>query len=437
MIIYSHTTTSRLHYVVDFMSNYYEEIFLLTSNQQKYLSSPEAKINYSHEPLVDGELYIHPHSLLFETGKRHVITECFLQNGYKAFFKTKSDFGFDIFASIFYLLTRYEEYLPHEKDEYGRYDHKNSLAYKEDFLHQPLINVWLEDFKKLLAEKDASFSKVKHQFAFVPTYDIDIAWSYLNKGRKRNFGGFARDLFQGKLWYIKKRLRVLGGKEQDPFDTYKWMDEWHDRYKLNPIYFFPVAKKTSKYDKNISPQNSNYKSLIKQIAGKYKTGLHPSWQSGDIPSLLTEELNTLSDIIETKVANSRQHFIRFTLPQTFRRLITLDITDDYSMGYGSINGFRASIASPFYWYDLEKEEITSLQLHPFCFMDANSFFEQKFTPQQALEEIKTYYKRVKEINGTFISIWHNPFFGTDKLFAGWREVYEQVLLSIYDDKSSF
>ena len=128
-----------------------------------------------------------------------------------------------------------------------------------------------------------------------------------------------------------------------------------------------------------------------------------------------------------KVVSSRQHYIRFTLPETFRRLIDQGIQFDFSMGYGSINGFRASVASPFYWYDLEKEKQTALMLFPFCFMEANSFYEQKYSAQQALEEMRHYYKVVKSVNGTFIMIWHNHFLGTDKLYAGWREVYEQFI----------
>ena len=97
------------------------------------------------------------------------------------------------------------------------------------------------------------------------------------------------------------------------------------------------------------------------------------------------------------------------------------------MGYGSINGFRASVASSFYWYDLEKEEATTLRLFPFCFMDANSFYEQKYTAQQAMEELLNYYRIIKKVNGLMITIWHNNFLGTDKLLAGWKEVYEVFL----------
>jgi hypothetical protein len=97
------------------------------------------------------------------------------------------------------------------------------------------------------------------------------------------------------------------------------------------------------------------------------------------------------------------------------------------MGYGSINGFRASLSSPYYWYDLPAEKETALLLFPYCFMDANSFYEQKLTPEQALEEMGHYYNMVKKVNGTFIMIWHNSFLSTDPLFTGWRDVYEKFI----------
>ena len=102
------------------------------------------------------------------------------------------------------------------------------------------------------------------------------------------------------------------------------------------------------------------------------------------------------------------------------------------MGYGSINGFRASVASSFYWYDLEKEEQTNLLLHPFCFMEANSFFEQKYLPQRAYEEMMHYYNAVKAVNGTLITIWHNNFLGTYPTFRGWRDVYEEFIRQVSD-----
>ncbi|MEI9910100.1 MAG: hypothetical protein WDO71_10735 [Bacteroidota bacterium] len=163
---------------------------------------------------------------------------------------------------------------------------------------------------------------------------------------------------------------------------------------------------------------------------RYPVGIHPSWKSGDDVSLLTKEIETLSQLNGSPVVSSRQHYIRFNLPDGYRRLIDNGIQFDFSMGYGSINGFRASVASPFYWYDLEKEEQTKLTLFPFCYMEANSFYEQKNSAREALEEMRHYYKVIKSVNGYFIMIWHNSFLGTDTLYAGWRDVYEQFIKEV-------
>ena len=431
VLVFSHSITSRLQYIADFLSQYYGLSFKLTSDEERFAKATDTcKINYGYHRIDPSEIFIHSHALLFESSVRQVKVECFEKNGYKAFFKTEGDFGFDLFAGIFYLITRYEEYLPYKKDIYGRYAHENSVAFKENFLHLPLINFWLEDFKKLLRAKDMTLNIQNHKFSFLPTYDIDIAWSFRNKGFKRNFSGVVKLFFQGKFRKMFYRIRVIRKKKQDPFDAYEWMDQLHEQFKLQPVYFFLVAKEKGKYDKNIDVTNTEYQQLVQSISSKYSVGLHPSWASGDVPSLLTKEKTILEQIVSQSITNSRQHYIRFELPSGYRKLLALGLTNEYSMGYGSINGFRASIATSYYWFDLKKEEKTKLLIHPFCFMDANSYYEENLSPEAALEELMQYYNATKSINGTMITIWHNNFLGTDREFAGWKEVYQKFVLSI-------
>ena len=198
-LIFSHSITPRLQYIIDFLTQYYGLSFGLTSDEERFKTAPDTcKINYGYHRLIPGEIFIHAHVLLTESYIRPVRTECFEKKSfrsedpvYKAFFKTEGDWGFDIFAAIFYLVTRYEEYLPHQHDAYGRYDHQQSLAYREGFLHLPLVNIWLEDFRHFLTEKNPEFSVPHSHFEFLPTYDIDMAWSYRNKGFKRNAGAIA------------------------------------------------------------------------------------------------------------------------------------------------------------------------------------------------------------------------------------------------------
>jgi hypothetical protein len=435
MLIYAEKNTARLQYIIDFIGNLLLPGKIeITTDKNYFKKFAGAKINYNSNAIDNNEFRITPVPLLFETGVKPENIDCFETDRNKAFYKTAGDFPFDIFAASFYLLSRYEEYLPHQKDMYGRYAYENSVAFKNNFLHLPLINIWLENFKKELLLKFPGLQFVKNEFRFIPTYDIDIAWSYSNKGFFRNSGGFIKDLLTGRRAKLAKRINVLSGKQKDPFDAYDWMDSLHEKHNLKPYYFFPVAEKTSKYDKNISPYNFEYRNLIQKSSRNYKIGIHPSRQSGDDNSLTGTEKKILGKITGETIDTSRQHFIYFTLPETYRQLIRYEIKNEFSMGYGSINGFRASVASPFYWYDIEKEEITQLRVYPFCFMDANSFFEQKLTPVQALIEIKDYYNIVKSVNGTMIIIWHNPFLGTDDLFDGWREVYEEFVKEVMGNR---
>lgn len=427
-LIFSHSITPRLEYIVEFLSQYYGLSFRQTSSEEQYKAgTEECKINYSYHRLLPGEIFIHSHVLLTESYIRPVKIECFEQRSYKAFFRTEGEFGFDIFAAIFYLLTRYEEYLPHEDDEFGRFPHTASLAWRENFLHLPLINIWLEDFRKWLAEKNRLFESPSTRFNFLPTYDIDMAWSYRNKGFKRNTGALLLLLMKLRFRKIHQRIRVLRRRHPDPFDSYDWMDELHKSLQLDPVYFFLVAKEKGRHDKNIDPSNAEFRELIIDLAGKYKLGLHPSWISGDHPILLSKEKHWLESIAGRSINSSRQHFIRFRLPVTYQRLLACGITEEYSMGYGSINGFRASIAGIFYWYDLKHEERTNLRIHPFCFMDANAFYEQKLSAQEAFVELKSFRSVIQSVKGTMITIWHNSFLGTAEEFKGWKEVYREFI----------
>jgi len=142
---------------------------------------------------------------------------------------------------------------------------------------------------------------------------------------------------------------------------------------------------------------------------------------------LEEEIETLVNFTNKPVSKSRQHYIRMEIPDTYRLLISKGITEEYSMGYGSINGFRASVASPFYWYDVQHDIKTNLLIHPYCYMEANSFFEQHYTAQQAAVELQQYHDVVKAVGGELITIFHNHFVTEQPQWVAWRNMYAAFL----------
>ncbi len=349
--------------------------------------------------------------------------------GMPVFFTTEGDIPFDIFAASFYLLSRYEEYLPHENDQYGRYAHTNSIAYRFDFLKRPLINEWMMALQEMLKQKFPQIP-VRNRaadFKFVPTYDIDEAYRYDHQPVWRNVFGFFRDFIRGDFAAVMERGNAYTGTIPDPYDVFGWLDELHHAYSLKPIYFFLTLLKKGQYDKNLLSGNAGIRQLYQKTAKQYDSRLHPSWQSGLEKGLLQKERDVLAEITGQPVKRSRNHYLRFTLPESYRDLIGMDIEEEYSMAYGNANGFRASYAHPFKWYDLEREEETTLSLHPFCFMEACSRFNQGDSASEAGKELQYFYNVVKSVGGELVTLFHNHFLTTQPGWIEWRMMYASFL----------
>jgi hypothetical protein len=108
-------------------------------------------------------------------------------------------------------------------------------------------------------------------------------------------------------------------------------------------------------------------------------------------------------------------------------LLEYDITDDYTMGYPDQPGFRASICTPFFFYDLDLEFETSLKVHPFCLMDGTLKDYMKLEPHETFALMTELVSEVKAVHGEFIAIWHNESFAENERWKGWRAVFEYLL----------
>jgi hypothetical protein len=353
----------------------------------------------------------------------------FEHNGEKLFFQVhdkNSALPFDVFSAVFYLVTRYEEYLPFVKDKHGRFTAHLSLSHQLGLLEKPVVNIWALQIKEILQKKYPDFKFPQKNFRFIPTYDIDSAYAYLQKGLVRTIGGYYLSLKKLDFKEIALRTRVLLGLRKDPFDTFDLQISYQKKYNLKPIYFILFARYGT-YDKNINIRNRKFKFLIKRIADYGKIGIHPSYYTIENPELLKTEIENLEKVLNIDIHSSRQHFLRLVLPDTYQNLIDNDIKNDYTMGYAALPGFRAGICEPYNFYNLDLETETKLRIHPFAVMDGTLNDYLKLTPADAIIKIKKLMNEVKKVNGTFISLWHNESLSDEKRWKGWRKVYETML----------
>lgn len=333
---------------------------------------------------------------------------------------------FDVFAASFFLVSRYEEYLSQVRDQYGRFRAESTWMFENDMLQKPLVDIWTLALGSRLQAVYPDLPIKKRKFTFIPTYDVDAAWAYKSKGVYRTLGGFIKDLSSGDRERIRERHQVLRGKRKDPFDSFEFQFELQKEFKLKPIYFILCGEYDTN-DKNISIRKAAFRSLIKTLGDHADVGIHPSFSSYLDIDKLRKEINSLSEVLHRPLTKSRQHFLRMNLPRSYQKLIELDISDDYTMGFASQAGFRAGIADSFRFYDLENDMVTNLRVHPFALMDGTMRDYLNLDLEASYALTTQLIDEVKAVGGTFIYLTHNETLGGVQRWVGWPEMYRRML----------
>lgn len=403
--------------------------YQLTTDEEAYRSAAGARAAYSPAPLDEEGLWLPAGPLLWEDGLRPQAPDVFRHQGLPAFFRQEAPgaaFPFDLPALVFFLASRYEEYLPFAADSLGRFPAARSLAYQEGFLEQPLANQWALRLAGMLKQRFPELPIGYPEYRFMPTYDVDLAWAYLHRPFWLNLAGTLRDLATLRWGLVLERWACLLGKRPDPFDTFAYLRQLHRAEGLSALYFFLLGD-YGRYDKNIPASNPALRKLVAWVADTRHVGLHPSYRSNFDEDQLPREVRRLKKITGENVLRSRQHFLMLRFPETYRRLAAQGIQEDYSMGYADAAGFRASMATPFPWYDLETEQLQPLTIYPFAAMDVTLHKYMALEPKQALGRLQQLCGSCRETGGLFITLWHNSSFAERHGWSGWREIYEEAL----------
>ena len=425
--IYCPYTSERLIYVLNYIFTERLGIpYLLHQHLESVGSKGKLLINYS-DTSIAGSLQIIPQGILFEEGIRYLVFDLKQDDDINILIKKpENELYFDLFASVFYVISRYEEYLMFSKDEHHRFKHEDSCLFQGHCLHIPLVDIWLDSFKNLLMSEfgfsDTDFRK--KEFTIEPTLDIDSVFAYKGRPFYRHLAAMLRDLLTLRFVEIAKRISVMTQARPDPNDNFDFQLKTLEEKGLKAIYFFQVGP-YGRYDKNISPTHQGFIDIIKKVkAAGHTIGLHPSYQSNGETKEILEEKKILESIIGEPVLHSRQHFLRFEMPKTYRHLIDCGIQKEYSMGYSDINGFRAGTAFPFYWFDLVANKSTALQIVPFCMMDVAYKQFAQLSPQETISQSQEMIEHLKTNGSAFCFIFHNESLSEHRGWKGWRAVFK-------------
>ena len=317
--------------------------------------------------------------------------------------------------------------MPHVKDDYGRFPAHESIAYKNNFLKQPVVDIWANKFLEVLEEKYGKLEFDNNTFKFKPVFDIPVAYKYKNKETIRTIAGITKSIIRLDFKSIIERFKVVLGFKRDPYDTFKWIINVHKKKRIVPTFFFLLGDYSS-YDRNINHKNNHFISLIKSVGDYATLGLKVSYKALDSIEVLKKEKERIETITNRTLSISRNSYTKINLPYSYRNLIDVEIKEDMSMGYTTDIGFRAGTSYPFYFYDLDYEIQTPLKLIPFVIVDHVLLKKTTFAEREKI--LVDILNQIKDVNGTFVPIFHNYTFNEEEQWKNFRKLYSELLKKI-------
>lgn len=377
------------------------------------------KKNYEHMPIIYGRTNY--------------------MNEYIHIEKDKIFFGIDVFGSVFFMLSRYEEYvLIQYRDSHDRFPAKMSVAYKCGFLDRAIVNEYVEMLWELLSKISSNLIRKKRSFELISTHDIDKPFGMLYDSPIQIIRHLVGDLLFRKsinqfLIRIKDIYKMIFRKKiyiGEKMETFYFILEQSKKHKLRDIFFF-MNSKCSLRDGNYTIDSQDVIMLIKKIV-KYGhfIGIHPSYISYDNGLEIRNEVMNMNAILSRnkfpKIVGGRQHYLRWKNPDTWQFYEDACIPFDSSMTYAASVGFRSGVCYPYHVYNLHSRKKLALIERPLIVMDGSLYEYMKLSHEEAMHVIKKLANECKKYDGEFIILWHNTMLDNMEERYFYKRVLDEV-----------
>jgi hypothetical protein len=422
MLIYSSNIGERFRYACKMLLRNYNGEIQFTNDEQRLSAFTGPKIYYGESTDQPAIHIFKASEKIWDSGISPMnITIGKWEELHAVFIEAQTTF--DVLAATFYMLTRYEEYGAIATDIHDRFESKNSTTGNSELLRQPIVDQWRMKFETLAKRQFPEVDFTRRQFSSEITIDVDSAFAFRHKGFYRTVGAAFKDVTSLRVRNLTERLSVIAHLKRDAYETYEYIIHVSSK-KTVPLTWFFLLADFSREDINVPHTSAFFRKLIHRIASKYQVGIHPGYASNGNISKLTKEKGRLEEITGNEIVRSRQHYLKIRFPETYKRLISQNITDDYTMGYSDNVGFRAGTSLTFPWFDLVKNEETNLTIHPFVVMDTTLNKYLGLSPDEAIELCTQLKSVIEKTDGHFCILWHNETLSERGIWKGWRRVFE-------------
>lgn len=332
------------------------------------------------------------------------------------------DLDYDVLAAIVWLTTEAEYSVEDHLDTFGRYDQTQYPSHRLGLDKRPLLAVYAAALSATLRERYGYFPSSPFQATTKLTIDIDFPWKYAHKPWYVSVGSALKALGREPLGEVYQKMVP---PRQDPFDTFEAIAS------LCPpacTTFFALIERRSPYDSWFTARLAPYRQLLLGLYQQgFSMGVHPSFRTSEQKMWLGEEVQAMTGILGEAVRHSRQHFLRYRTPDTYRWLIEAGIKRDYSLYRQGTGGFPAGMVRAFPWFDLEQNELTDLMLQPTMLMDRTLLSHLQLKPEEAVSYARELWEVCNAFEGTFTFLFHNDSLSEVGEWTGWKSALQTII----------
>lgn len=401
------------------------------------LQSPEI------EWLTESSLPIAPLDLFESSGSAAlpVIYGRRFQNGsYLMKSDVRIELGIDVFGSIFFMLTRYEEIVQVDRDERARFPASASLAYREGFLERPIVNEYVELLYSCLTDLWPQLSRKQREYRIFLTHDVDVPLHAAGRRLPVVMKNIAGDLLKRKSpAAAAKRIRSFiygkfGDYDADDGNTFGLIMNISEGKGVQSAFNFITGHSGGAIDGDYSIDDPWIRMLLRRIHERgHEIGLHPSYNSFNRAQIIELEFAGLMRACEQEAIHQerwggRQHFLRFDAASTWLAWESAGLHYDSTLSFADHVGFRTGVCYEYPVFHLHSRQRLKLRERPLIVMEQSLLHEDymKASHAEAYDKTIRLARICREFQGDFTLLWHN-----DKLIESKdRELYKSIVEAI-------
>ena len=305
--------------------------------------------------------------------------------------------------------TGIDESINSHRDLYDRYVASNS---QKDHLFEPDVS------KHLLINGLKPKYPENRRFALCISHDIDSfgpRTEYLLNLLKS--GNSLKEKWNSGVDLINNSLRKKNIVGDNGIEK---IHELNKKFKANSSFYF-LALQPGELDYNYS-----LKKLKEVTQGIFENdgeiGLHGGFNAYMDLEKVKQEKKLLESCIGQEVYGYRGHFLKFSIPETWKILEKLKFHYDTTYGFANQIGFRNGMCHPFRPFCKQENRFIDIIELPLTIMDTTLTKYMELSLKEQIENCKKLIDTVEENRGVLSLLWHN-----DNLEGESLEAYEAIL----------